>query len=181
MKPPPDLWEIIVDLGLTQAFPPQCVSYAMNAYARAVGACERLGHSYRTIRVEVVGRLVGLRFRFNGNEWAVYRFDSDKSRTPMSGRSYLEREEEPLVPLEEIVFTGEEERFMLVKNTYYMGYIKLDGTWKIEQSENLNHLAERFNQVTTNVRPPPKEVRLYMDAVHPDGTKYEHDIAKFSR
>lgn len=70
---------------------------------------------------------------------------------------------------------------MLARNTYYMGYMKADGTWKVESGGDLFPLAERFRQIITNVRPPPKEVRLYMDSVHPDGTPYQHDIAKFTR
>jgi hypothetical protein len=181
MKPPADLWAIIVDLGLQEAFPPQCILFAMNAYARAVGACEEFGHPYRTIRVEVIGRMTSLQFSFDGSSWQVYRLNpKQRARTPMVGRAFLEREDEPQITLEEVVFTGDGERYMITRNKYYMGYLRPDNTWKIEQGDDLFHLTERFKQVT-NITSPPKEVRLYMDSVHPDGTKYEHDIAKFSR
>lgn len=185
MKPPADLWTMVVEQGLQDVFPPQCISFAMNAYARAINVCSMRGYSFRSIRVDVIGRLLSLHFSFNGENWEFYRKDSKLTDgTPMVGRCFLELENEtinPMIPLEEVIFTGEGERYMLVKNKYYMGYMKADGTWKVESGEDLFPLAERFKQVVTNVRPPPKEVRLYMDARHPDGTAYQHDIAKFTR
>lgn len=194
MIEPAALWAMIEDRALQEFFPPLCISYAMQAYARAVNVCDQRGRSYRDIRVEVVGRLSSLPFCFDGERWYFHQKRSQQEITSaaLTGRVFLIEDNGP--PLEDDSVPGRDKIFLLDEVSFYvqgsvssmitkykfvLTFLLPNGTWREEKGEYVTQMAERFRQIIS-IQPPPKEARLYMDSEYPDGSKYQHDIAKFT-
>jgi hypothetical protein len=80
-------------------------------------------------------------------------------------------------PYEHIISEFSKEN-SITKNTYYVAYLTKDGNWKKDASDSFYRHAERFRQLTS-MQPPPKGIRLTMDALQPTGVPYEHIISEF--
>lgn len=69
---------------------------------------------------------------------------------------------------------------MLKSNTYAISWMKKNGdTVREGPWTDLFSASTRFQQITNNIK--PREARFLMNATHPDGTSYEHEIAVWQR